>query len=38
MWRNIETEHEIKFKQQGIKIKAGIFANGAGSDSHIETQ
>lgn len=25
-WNNIETEHEIKFKSQGIKIKAGIFA------------
>jgi len=25
-WHNIETEHEIKFKEQGIKIKAGIFA------------
>lgn len=24
-WDNIETEHEIKFKKQGIKIKAGIF-------------
>lgn len=24
-WENIETEHEIKFKKQGIKIKAGIF-------------
>lgn len=24
-WQNIETEHEIKFKEQGIKIKAGIF-------------
>ncbi len=24
-WQNIETEHEIKFKNQGIKIKAGIF-------------
>lgn len=24
-WNNIETEHEIKFKSQGIKIKAGIF-------------
>lgn len=24
-WDNIETEHEIKFKQQGVKIKAGIF-------------
>lgn len=24
-WDNIETEHEIKFKRQGIKIKAGIF-------------
>ncbi len=24
-WDNIETEHEIKFKEQGIKIKAGIF-------------
>lgn len=24
-WHNIETEHEIKFKEQGIKIKAGIF-------------
>ncbi len=24
-WNNIETEHEIKFKKQGIKIKAGIF-------------
>ena len=24
-WNNIETEHEIKFKEQGIKIKAGIF-------------
>lgn len=24
-WNNIETEHEIKFKNQGIKIKAGIF-------------
>lgn len=24
-WDNIETEHEIKFKNQGIKIKAGIF-------------
>ena len=24
-WENIETEHEIKFKSQGIKIKAGIF-------------
>ena len=26
-WQNIETEHEIKFKNQGIKIKAGIFNN-----------
>lgn len=25
-WDNIETEHEIKFKNQGVKIKAGIFA------------
>lgn len=25
-WNNIETEHEVKFKRQGIKIKAGIFA------------
>jgi len=25
-WDNIETEHEIKFKNQGINIKAGIFA------------
>ena len=25
-WNNIETEHEIKFKEQGIKIKAGIFS------------
>jgi len=24
-WQNIETEHEIKFKEQGIHIKAGIF-------------
>ena len=24
-WQNIETEHEIKFKEQGIRIKAGIF-------------
>jgi len=24
-WQNIETEHEIQFKKQGIKIKAGIF-------------
>ena len=24
-WNNIETEHEIKFKNEGIKIKAGIF-------------
>lgn len=24
-WENIETEHEIKFKKAGIKIKAGIF-------------
>ena len=24
-WNNIETEHEIKFKNDGIKIKAGIF-------------
>ena len=24
-WQNIETEHEIKFKEQGIKIKAAIF-------------
>ena len=24
-WDNIETEHEIKFKKEGIKIKAGIF-------------
>lgn len=24
-WDNIETEHEIKFKLQNIKIKAGIF-------------
>lgn len=24
-WDNIETEHEIKFKNGGIKIKAGIF-------------
>ena len=24
-WDNIETEHEIKFRNQGIKIKAGIF-------------
>lgn len=24
-WKNIETEHEIKFKNEGIKIKAGIF-------------
>ena len=24
-WENIETEHEIKFKKEGIKIKAGIF-------------
>ena len=24
-WNNIETEHEIKFKEQGVKIKAGIF-------------
>lgn len=24
-WENIETEHEIKFKNEGIKIKAGIF-------------
>lgn len=24
-WDNIETEHEIKFKNEGIKIKAGIF-------------
>lgn len=24
-WENIETEHEIKFKQEGIKIKAGVF-------------
>ena len=24
-WQNIETEHEIKFKEQGIKIKAGTF-------------
>lgn len=24
-WNNIETEHEIKFKEQGIKIKAGVF-------------
>lgn len=24
-WDNIETEHEIKFREQGIKIKAGIF-------------
>lgn len=24
-WQNIETEHEIKFKNQGIKIKAGSF-------------
>ena len=24
-WNNIETEHEIKFKEQGIKIKAAIF-------------
>ena len=24
-WCNIETEHEIKFKKEGIKIKAGIF-------------
>ena len=26
-WDNIETEHEIKFKEQGVKIKAGIFKN-----------
>lgn len=26
-WNNIETEHEIKFKNQGIKIKAGMFKN-----------
>ena len=25
IWENIETEHEIKFKNEGIKIKAGIF-------------
>ena len=25
-WNNIETEHEIKFKNQGISIKAGIFS------------
>ncbi len=25
-WNNIETEHEIKFKEQGEKIKAGIFS------------
>ena len=24
-WENIETEHEIKFKEQGVKIKAGMF-------------
>lgn len=24
-WDNIETEHEIKFKNEGIKIKAGFF-------------
>lgn len=24
-WENIETEHEIKFKKEGIKIKAGVF-------------
>ena len=24
-WDNVETEHEIKFKNEGIKIKAGIF-------------
>ena len=24
-WENIETDHEIKFKNEGIKIKAGIF-------------
>jgi len=24
-WQNIETEHELKFKEQGIKIKAGVF-------------
>lgn len=24
-WDNIETEHEMKFKSEGIKIKAGIF-------------
>lgn len=24
-WDNIETEHEIKFKEKGMKIKAGIF-------------
>ena len=24
-WENIETEHEIKFKNAGVKIKAGIF-------------
>ena len=24
-WNNIETEHEMKFKEQGVKIKAGIF-------------
>lgn len=24
-WENIETEHEIKFKNEGIRIKAGIF-------------
>ncbi len=24
-WENIETEHEIKFKNEGIKIKGGIF-------------
>lgn len=24
-WENIESEHEIKFKKAGIKIKAGIF-------------
>lgn len=28
-WDNIETEHEIKFKKQGIKIKAGIFLKKA---------
>lgn len=28
-WQNIETEHEIKFKKQGIKIKAGIFLKKA---------